>query len=425
VNIRQTKVLIVGGGPAGLAAAASCRQRGVPYLLVEAGKRLKQRSHQDQANLTSGVGGAGLYSDGKFSFFPSATRLWELHDRSALRESFQWLSSVMAGVGITTPDFPERSPPENLKELGAGIAQKLYQSTYMSLGDRKQLIGVLEQGCGGSILVDSVAERLEYDEQERIFRCALSAPSTRRGGQHGVHAPGVIFAGGRFGPTQWGSLLPEVRQVFRRLEVGVRLEQPAGDFFLRGEVPLDPKFILRSSDERYTWRTFCCCREGEIVLTSAHGLTSVSGRGDCDPSGSSNVGFNLVVTDAALGTDLWHELRTLNARYVDSLPRSQPLNEFLHQTTLAAQPNASVAEVLGARTSAMLAEGIILLQRHFPKLLTAACTVVAPTFEGVGNYADLDGNLKIVPYPLWVAGDATGIFRGLTAALISGYYSRG
>jgi hypothetical protein len=32
-------------------------------------------------------------------------------------------------------------------------------------------------------------------------------------------------------------------------------------------------------------------------------------------------------------------------------------------------------------------------------------------------------DLQLAPYPCWVAGDATGLFRGLTAALVSGWYA--
>jgi len=33
-----------------------------------------------------GIGGAGLYSDGKLSFFPSSTELWLLPDQKALKQ---------------------------------------------------------------------------------------------------------------------------------------------------------------------------------------------------------------------------------------------------------------------------------------------------------------------------------------------------
>ena len=69
----ESDVLVIGGGPAGLAAAAACRVHQRNYLIIEAGNRVGDRNHHDQRSLGSGVGGSGLYSDGKFSFFPSAS----------------------------------------------------------------------------------------------------------------------------------------------------------------------------------------------------------------------------------------------------------------------------------------------------------------------------------------------------------------
>src|SRR5262249_9683400 len=90
----RTDVIVIGAGPAGLAAAACCRARGRDYLVVEMGSLVGQRDHADQRGLGMGVGGSGLYSDGKFSFFPSATALWKLPDAPALEESWRWFSSV-------------------------------------------------------------------------------------------------------------------------------------------------------------------------------------------------------------------------------------------------------------------------------------------------------------------------------------------
>src|SRR5881628_3790584 len=105
--LHRTDLLVVGGGPAGLAAAVACRARRQDFLLVETGARVGARDHDDHRLLGTGVGGSGLYSDGKFSFFPSATALWRLPDRLALRESWGWLARTLAEFGLATPALPE------------------------------------------------------------------------------------------------------------------------------------------------------------------------------------------------------------------------------------------------------------------------------------------------------------------------------
>ena len=74
-------VIIVGGGPAGLFAAYHLTEfSNLKVLLIEKGKSSLERkcpNHNlqrclqcDPCNILSGIGGAGLYSDGKLNFIP-------------------------------------------------------------------------------------------------------------------------------------------------------------------------------------------------------------------------------------------------------------------------------------------------------------------------------------------------------------------
>jgi len=48
--------------------------------------------------------------------------------------------------------------------------------------------------------------------------------------------------------------------------------------------------------------------------------------------------------------------------------------------------------------------------------------VYGPTIEGVGLYPAVNSSLRLSPHPIWLPGDTSGVFRGLTAALVSGYF---
>ncbi len=72
-------VIIVGGGPAGLFAAWYLMEHSrLKVLLIEKGKaplkrkcpnhRIQKCAECDPCNILSGIGGAGLYSDGKLNF---------------------------------------------------------------------------------------------------------------------------------------------------------------------------------------------------------------------------------------------------------------------------------------------------------------------------------------------------------------------
>ncbi len=414
VGTCKTDILVVGGGPAGLAAAAACIARHRDFLLIEAGNRADARDHNDQRTLGTGVGGSGLFSDGKFSFFPSATALWSLRDRRALEASWQWFAGMVARFGLdvgTLPDLAEL--PTTALVNGNSLNQfrrKEYHSAYMRYDARRRLIGVLEAACGRSLLAGSELHALRYEPGNLLFRCDVHGEN----GGGSIDARAVILAGGRFGPPGRPAATPASSRVFRRMEVGVRLEQASGEFFLRQDGFLDPKLILTSPDGRYGWRTFCCCRDGEVITTEVQGLVSVSGRADCPPTGKSNVGFNLRVTDAELARSLWPQgLGSAGASI------AQPLDEYLKNGAT----KGGIADVLGPGPSRLLTEGLEQLRDAYPALRDARCQVVAPAIEGVGFYPELADNLRCGPNPLWIAGDGTGIFRGLTAALVSGHFA--
>lgn len=49
-------------------------------FVYDRGNPLLIWNHDKPCNLGEGIGGAGLFSDGKFSFYPSGTRLYQLED---------------------------------------------------------------------------------------------------------------------------------------------------------------------------------------------------------------------------------------------------------------------------------------------------------------------------------------------------------
>src|ERR1019366_3046756 len=115
------------------------------------------------------------------------------------------------------------------------------------------------------------------------------------------------------------STMPFIKPVFRRLEVGFRIQQPARSAFFAECPQLDPKYKLHDRDRQLEWRTFCACREGEAVLSHTLGLWTVSGRSDCDPTAFTNIGFNTIIRDEEVAESVWSDLyarvRDKNSHY--------------------------------------------------------------------------------------------------------------
>lgn len=100
----------------------------------------------------------------------------------------------------------------------------------------------------------------------------------------------MIFAGGRFGPLDLKKLFNphptneqnttrpafNYKEVFQRVEFGVRIQQEtAASFFCEykdNESQLnDPKFIYVDKRRQIQLRTFCACKDGEVIASETNG----------------------------------------------------------------------------------------------------------------------------------------------------------
>lgn len=400
---RRAKIAVFGAGPAGLAAAICARSYGMDVQILEIGTYADQRARYGSEDLVTGLGGAGLYSDGKFSFYPAATRLWRLDDVGALKAAYRWLNEIL-GEHMELPPFPEQAELAHpVRTVADGV--KRYPSKYIDFPSRLSLIGSLTSSLGNSVTLHAFVEAIE-----RRGAGALDVSFRTEAGVHTTNFDAVIMAGGRLGGVALRKQAPWMPTVFRRFEVGVRLESAANTFFLQNDESLDPKLVLRDSGlPSVEWRTFCTCRNGEIVETEFLGLRSYSARSDTTPTRHSSVGFNVRLSKEP----------RLNSRLADELERA--LSGKVEPFRLALRDYVAGNERGYGRTlDRLLRRGLgqLTLDLNDPSAL-----VTGPCVEGIGLYPLINNSLKVPGAPIWVAGDQTGIFRGLTAAFLSGHYA--
>jgi uncharacterized FAD-dependent dehydrogenase len=398
--------IIIGAGPSGLTAALSCQQGNLRYKIFEKGKKVEHRSRA--AFLGSGVGGAGLYSDGKLSFYPSATSLWRLRPLKILKLSYDFVAGLLSAYGADIPEFPEhRNAISEKKELGYSI--KCYNSIYLPIQKRIDIITDIQNAIGESLACGVELVDIEFGDRYNV-----KLRKVEDGEEFSIATRAIIFASGKL--AQLGIRHLGLPRTFRRLEAGVRIQQKFGEFFLKDDAQLDPKLLLRDDDARkMEWRTFCCCRRGEIVDIDYDGIRLISGRADVAPTGCSNVGFLSRVTSADLHA--WCVLESHLRQNVD--PQRTSVAEFLScQEPLGTSVGRSLGEVFSTLTR----EGMCRLVEAIGVRKFVDAELFAPAVEGIGYYPDVEENLKINRHMIWVAGDAAGVFRGLLGALVSGYF---
>lgn len=406
-------ILIIGAGPAGLGAANNPQICNQEVLTIDMGSPLLLRDRNHPHHATSGDGGAGLFSDGKFSFFPSASELWLLDGDTELRDAYLWMSKTLSLHGLDVPGYPDIAASENGAEESWHL--KRYPSQYLSLEQRYKLIAHLIEAGTGSLLHHTQVEAVHQSHEDSSFDITIKNTVTYESRR--LSARAIIFAGGRFGSYDMQRFMT-FRPVFRRLEVGFRIQQSTHRAFFTASGQLDPKYKMGDRQRRIEWRTFCACLDGEAILSQTLGLWTISGRADCSPTGKSNIGFNTRFLDESLARRAWHHLqKTLQSNHSQY---DLPLPEVFVPDSRARR---KLSSLMGDEVASAMIEGLGRLCERFPAMVDPDSRLIGPTLEGVGWYPENDNKLKIPNFNAWVCGDACGKFRGIVAGLISGHYA--
>ncbi len=393
--------VVVGAGPAGLSAAGELSRRGL-VLLIEQGGPTSFRRREVPEEVLSGVGGAGLFSDGKHSFFPSAQALWTLPDREALALAFSQTAALLRRHGVEAGPLPASTT--TTKPSAGTWHEKRYPALYAPFDRRLRCIEEL------------LAQAQETWTKARIVGarregCLINVDIDRQGRQEQVSTRAVVVATGRWSPRWIRPWLEELgaAYAFGRVEFGVRLETAASAelFALLPGVDGKLRFV---DDDGTEFRTFCTCRQGRVLLGRAGGLAAFSGHADGPPSGRSSVGLLVRSTSSSLGSELD---RLLPA----AVPRTLPLQAWRS----GGAPH--LASVFGEQGAGLLWRALQHLLAWAPALADDDDVLVhVPCIEGVGAYPVDDGSLQVAP-GVWVVGDACGRFRGIVASMISGRYA--
>lgn len=444
-----TSFVIIGAGPAGLAAARRLVDSGEHSVLVlEAGEDLSRRS---QTSMVNGFGGAGLYSDRKFSALPAGTGLLS-QNVYELRDSFEHVLRRLQNVLATKDD----GQPPCQETVYDKTIDELLASTRACLGGQDMSSEHVERTASGhsgplklypSLVLKDVADaekiinaflvpmvingvtvrdirRLETETQYTVTYDCL-------GQQTHIKADYVLMATGRFGPWSWppglGALCPG------RLEIGLRVElsscRALMDALKATGVP-DPKYCLDTTVNVEGWpvpcqvRTFCVCTTGYMAychdgVTGCWAVSASSSvselqlrsqvvdgtasRFKAEPS----VGIMIRWTDPAFVLQ-WRDL-------VKDMCRQEPFRFSLNlandlegcQDLQACFPPALCAAILQG-TREMLQT---ILKTDCPQ----GIVVHGPCMEGAGAYPSPE-----LPSRVFVAGDLGGRSRGLLQALVDG-----
>lgn len=377
--------VIIGAGPAGICSAINFEENHINYLVIEKGVSIFKRKKETSKDITSGFGGGGLYSDGKLSFYPSGTNVYSCN---YVEESYNKLRELLSSLNIQIPKTikGDSNTSETLDFL------KKYDSIVLGETQLLQLCFFLQSKLTeGNIIFETEVIQIEKINPNEYF-IHLSNGKT-------LITKNIIYAGGKFGSYFINKSLTEPQKCFKKFEVGIRLEFENSFFDYQEINQKDFKLIIPIDDELEV-RTFCFCKNGQIVDSKNNSISSFNGVSNITSSSKTNFGLNFRIK-----TEEKYESYKQDIEELRSLNLSINLDEFLKLKT----------------QNRILTQLLSILKIHFPGLLNSNAKIRAPSFEYTGFYPMTDLDLKIKDENIWMCGDSTGDFRGLMPALLSGF----
>lgn len=388
--------IIIGGGVSGLTTAYKLRLMGRRVVVLERGKDIFFRNRSLPYDVANGVGGAGLYSDGKLSLYPSATKLWQLDDK-ALRDAYSVFKGFIGDFSVDIGDFPEI---QNKVEDIEGIKIKKYQSLQLSLEQRMGIIYRMAMTIGAESLLTEV-ECTRIRKTDSRYEIDIN----QKGQKSTLVTESIVMAGGKHCFPFMRDMMSGVviKNTFKKTEIGLRIECNNVSFDYYSDEQKDVKLISHSDSGR-EMRTFCCCRDGVVLQSESYGFIGFNGSsGEQAATGKSNIGI-LVQTEGHDAIKLRDEIKKTGHLKGDTTS----LTEFMQGNHI----------LLGETVDEDIR---LFVKEALPSLSSAEGTVFFPAIEKMGCYPCLTDTLQIENENIWVCGDATGLFRGLLPAFVSGF----
>ena len=457
-------VIIVGAGPSGYMCAYELanKRSDLKILLIDRGRNiydrkcpvlehkidkcpLNQKGFQEchpACSITSGFGGAGAYSDGKFNITTEfGGWLTDYIEPDELMKIIKYVDDVNLSFGatevLTNPDTPKVREIEH-RAMSVGV--KLLRSKVRHLGTEeniKILTKIFES------LKDKIDTRFGTKVTDIIVENKQVKGVVLENGEK-LEADYVVLGVGREG-SKWITSIFDKYQIpmnQTQVDIGVRVECPNMVMEEINENLYEGKFLYKTSVGS-TVRTFCSNPGGHVVVENYEGVMNVNGHSYNDPKLSSpNTNFALLVSHhfedpfkkpnefALKVSSLANQLAcgsVIVQKYGDIKlgRRSTPkrIAEGFVRPTLKEAVPGDLALCLPYKTMRSIIEMIEVLDKITPGIATEHTLLYGVEAKYYSAHPQMSNELEVDGIShLFVAGDGAGLTRGLAQASACGVY---
>jgi len=439
-------IIIIGAGPAGLFAAY--KLIGKKVLLIEKGYRPMERAahmrekrllHNGISNIMSGVGGAGLFSDGKLNFIPTLgkTDLTQFMDKNQAQTLIDETEAIFNRFGMDADVYP------------ANMEEALNIKTKARMHDIDLLI-IKQKHLGSDKLPGYMENMLTYLEQNGIevktgenvtdFLVENNQLKGVKTKTNIYYSSNIIVAPGRVG-SKW--LYQKAKDMnlnvkYRAVEVGVRVEVPKEVLDKITDVIYDPTFFIQTATYDDTVRTFCTNKQGFVAQENYDDFVCVNGHAEKKrKSNASNFAF-LSKVELTEPIDDTYKYGKSICKLANTIGGGKPIIQRLgdlkrgrrstwnriqkcgFEPTLKDVTPGDISMALPKRIVTNLVEGLEKLDKIIPGIANNSTLLYAPEIKFFSTQIETDNQLETSIQGLFVAGDGAGVSGNIVGAAATG-----
>ncbi len=444
-------VIIVGGGPAGLFASYYLSENtDFKILLLEKGEVPHKRVcpiknanntclHCNPCNIMCGIGGAGLFSDGKLNFIPKLgkTDLSQFMDLELAKALVDETEEIFVKFGMDGDVYPTdiiRAKEIRKEARREGIELLLIKQKHLGSDRLPEYINNIM----GYLIKKGVDIRCGVDVLDVIVDDGRVKGVISSKGN--FDARYVILAPGRIG-AEWLVKLAKrykIEMTQRGIEVGVRVEVLNDIMDDLTDVIYDPTFFIQTKKYDDQTRTFCTNKGGFVTLENYRRFVCVNGHAYMDKkSQNTNFAFlsKVILTEPVTDNHEYGEaigsIATLIGGGKPILQRFGDLKRGRRSTwsrirkgfispTLTNVTCGDIAMALPERILTNIVEGLEKLNKVVPGVANDETLLYAPEIKFFSTQIVTGKNLETEIKGLYVAGDGAGVAGNIVAASASG-----
>lgn len=443
-------VAVVGGGPAGLFAAYYLSENSdLKVLLIEKGKGTPKRIcpiKSDQkckkckpCNILCGIGGAGLFSDGKLNYIHKLgkTDLTQFMPQSSAEDLIDETEAVFNRFGMDGPVYPTdmetaKSIRKNAKRHGIDLL--IIKQKHLGSDRLPEYIETMAEAIkAGGVVIHTSEEVKDVVVSDN----AVTGVITNR---KKYAVDNIILAPGRVGADWVGKIAVKygIGLQQRGIEVGVRVEVHNDIMQDLCEIIYDPTFFIQTLKYDDETRTFCTNRGGWVALENYASFVCVNGHAYLHKkSNNTNFAFlsKVVLTEPVTDNQAYGEaigsLATLIGGGKPILQRFGDLKRGRRSTwnrvrkgyiepTLKNVICGDIAMALPERILTNIIEGLDKLNHVVPGVSNDETLLYAPEIKFFATQVDTDNNLETKIKGMFVAGDGPGVAGNIVSAAATG-----